>query len=265
MNCQITISMALCVMLAGAVFADYSDDYYVGTVSVDVIDNYFSGWGGEYTIYNNTTLSTSAYGVSTSGQGALGNSFQSFCLEIKEDVATPEHGLLGSVGTAAIKGGVVGGSDPIGPEVAWLYTQFATGTLTGYVYTPGSGRETSAGALQRVIWSLEGEGGGTDWDVIDEWGVDLTDGYQKGIDVSTGVYLNAAQVALIATWKTEYDDSGWSGIGDARVLNLQRWTGTAWEDAQSQLYLTAVPVPGAVLLGTLGLVYAGMKLRRRCD
>jgi len=40
--------------------------------------------------------------------------------------------------------------------VAFLYYQFATGQLTGYNYTPGSGRSATAGQLQAAIWYLMG-------------------------------------------------------------------------------------------------------------
>ena len=42
----------------------------------------------------------------------------------------------------------------------WLYSQFAQGTLAGYVFSGTEAqREASANLLQQAIWWLEGEGG----------------------------------------------------------------------------------------------------------
>ena len=93
--------------------------------------------------------------------------FESFCLEYNEYL---EQGRLYSatVGLAAIGGGVggaVNGQDLISRGTAWLYSQFARGTLADYIYTPlGSGptggydgRKDSAKQLQDAIWYLENE------------------------------------------------------------------------------------------------------------
>ncbi|HNU30589.1 MAG TPA: hypothetical protein PKN00_15440 [Sedimentisphaerales bacterium] len=253
MNRMTAVSMILGVIAAGTAVADYS----VGTVDVVRLTGHWNGWGGEFTIYD-STLSVEAYASSTSGKKIPGNSFQTFCLEAGETIYSGEKDLAASLGTAAVEGGVRGGSDPLSSEVAWLYTQFATGNLTGYDYTPGDGRVASAGALQRLIWSLEDEGGGAGWAMKE-----VDNPAYAGFEYVT---LGEAQLALIGSWKTLYDQAvlaGWSGIGNVRVLNLERWNGTTYTLAQSQLYL--VPVPGAVLLGSLGLAYAGLRLRRRCD
>lgn len=98
------------------------------------------------------------------------NSFQTFCLEENETVS---RGAVYDVALnyAAIKGGAGGavfdpmtGSthDPISVGTAWLYSQFARGTLAGYNYA-GSNfaqqqlRRTSADLLQKALWALENE------------------------------------------------------------------------------------------------------------
>jgi len=244
MNRMTAVGMILGIIAAGTAVADYS----VGTVDVLRVPNYYNGWGGEYTICD-TSLSMAAYAAVARVPTTSTPSFQSFCVEQDEFIYPPENDLDASLGIAAVLGGAGGPDpDPIGPEVAWLYTQFATGKLTGYDYTPGTGRVASAGALQRLIWSLEEEGGGTGWVVNPAT-------FEK-------VTLVQSQLDLIASWKAAYDGSGWTGIGGVRVLNLERWNAQsgAYEVAQSQLYL--VPAPGAILLGLLGLASAGMKLRR---
>ncbi|MHB1307461.1 MAG: VPDSG-CTERM sorting domain-containing protein [Limisphaerales bacterium] len=94
--------------------------------------------------------------------------FESFCLEYNEYL---EQGRLYSatVGLGAIgggRGGAVNGQDLISSGTAWLYSQFARGTLADYIYTPlgdgpniggYDGRKDSAKQLQQAIWFLEDE------------------------------------------------------------------------------------------------------------
>ena len=46
---------------------------------------------------------------------------------------------------------------PLTIGAAWLFAKFTAGTLAGYDYTFGSGRELSAGGLQLAIWQLQGQ------------------------------------------------------------------------------------------------------------
>jgi hypothetical protein len=132
---------------------------------------------------------------------------------------------------------------------AFLYTQFATealGTMSlggyNYDYTPGPGREYSAQQLQYAIWAIEGE-------------LNLT---YVGDTTVAQAWINAAPAAMAAV--------GWSGIGNVRVLQMYyewvSWKGCCeWHcRKQDMLYLT--PVPGAVLLGIIGLAVVGLKLRK---
>jgi len=231
-------------------------DYYAGTANVGTTPGYSTVPGGEFTI-SNTSLNISAYaGVATLGA----NSFQSFCLELGEYTSNPSDvvvsttfinegtGVVTGAGSHAVEGGMGIGNN-LNAETAFLYTMFATGQL-GYInlggynydYTAGDGRRASAGSLQNAIWAIE-----------------------------SPVYTTADVVAL--AWKTAAEAAVavggvWEGkgIGDVRVLNMYIGgtygpaTGTG-ELAQDMMYL--VPVPGAVLLGMLGLGYASMKLRKR--
>ena len=97
---------------------------------------------GEFTITPNAELAALI---------GSGSPFQSFCLEVYESI-TVGNTYEALVNDEAILGGGLrpgelpgdAGGDPISPEVAYLYTEFRAGTLSGYDYTPGDGRMASA-------------------------------------------------------------------------------------------------------------------------
>ena len=267
---NIIVACLLCLFVAAPVMADFpaGSANLNQTGTVDGIQ-YSNGRGGEFTI-SGTSLSISAYVGDTSGIKGDENSFQTFCLETKEFIASTvdivvsttwagggndpqwDPGVNHYPQSHAIDGGKPSGDD-LDPKTAYLYTQFAKGILSEYTYgaTPvgGLSRSETAGILQRVIWALEEEGGLTGGVFVTE----STDFY--------GVTLNKTdEVDLANAWYSMTLPSGWSGIGDVRVLNTwaQGCVGDSYK--QDQLYL--VPVPGAVLLGMLGLGAAGLKLRR---
>jgi hypothetical protein len=251
---RLLLIVALCGFATAPVLADYS----AGQIYWTRVSNHWNGTGGEFTLYYNgpAVLSNSAYADVVKGQDGRTNSFQSFCLEMREYVQNPMDafvsetfinettGAVTGEGSHAIYGGKTFG-DNLDSRTAYLYTRFAAGALSNYAYT-GVDRAASAGALQKVIWYLEQEIG------------NLTDS-------SGGFVLDAAQQAQADAWIAEAESaiaSGrWSGIGQVRVLNM--WgvdaDGNYVKLAQDQLY---VPVPAAALLGLLGLGAAGIKLRR---
>lgn len=215
---------------------------------------YYQGQGGEFTLYPSPTwsLSNSEYAPSTSGKGGNSQSFETFCVETDEFVDS-DMGIWVSEafvdttqpGSHAWQGGSnTNSGDNLDGMTAYLYTQFATGILSGYAYTGtvgGLNRSQTAGALQRTIWYIEDE--------ID----DLTSKFM-------GVELTTAQVTLAQAWLAEAEAANWGDdIGNVRVLQLYR-SDTCTKVKQDQLFLT--PVPGALLLGFLGLGVAGLKLRK---
>lgn len=263
MNRLILIA-ALSAFAVGPVSADlHGAGWDGGTASWTRV--YYQGQGGEFTLYPSTAgsllLSNAEYAPSTRGQDGRPQSFQSFCLETDEYVASNMRiwvsessvneatGVAEGTGSHAWQGGAnTNLGDNLDPMTTYYYTQFAMGQLPGYAYTGtvgGLNRSETAGALQRLIWATEGEGG-------------------SNFSVSfMGISLNDAQRALIDQWSNAWRSSGWEGIGDVRVLQLYYGgTGCNPEFKQDQLFLTPTPVPGAVLLGFLGLGAAGLKLRR---
>ena len=269
------IVCVLCLFAAAPAMADFSaGSASLGQTGTVGSIQYSNGRGGEFTI-SGTSLNVSAYVGTTSGITGSANSFQTFCLETKEYIASTVDIVVSTTWAGggndpqwnpgsehfpqshAINGKKASsGGDDLNPKTAYLYTQFARGILPGYTYatTPPSGlsRSETAGVLQRVIWAIEEEGGRpiTGWTTPE-----TTDFYGVKLD-------KVNEIALANFWYDTTLPSSWSGIGDVRVLNT--WAvdhvGVSGYERQDQLYLT--PVPGAFLLGMLGLGAAGIKLRK---
>jgi hypothetical protein len=164
--------------------------------------------------------------------------FASFCIEKFEPMVIGAT-YAAALNDEAIKGngnldppGPDGG-DLISPETAYLYTQFRAGTLSGYT---GSG---SAAALQAAIWYLEAE-----WD--------------PALENATTAYLALSPVAK--GFVLDAQTSGWTDIGNVRVLNL---TDVNNSKMGFQDMLVLVPAPGALLLGAIGVGLIGWYRQRR--
>jgi hypothetical protein len=202
------------------------------TVHLTRVSGYYSGSGGEFLLYPNQELQHLTIEV---------DPYSSFCLEKSEHVSIgTRYGVV--VAIEALAGGSnygdVGpqGGDLLNPMTAYLYTQFRAGTLAGYDYDPLAGRVASAKALQEVIWFIEDEAPMT---------------WTPGDTSLQNQFYTAAQVA------------GWTNIGNVRVLNLYEPGHIGEVGYFKQDQLTMVPVPGALVLGSLGLGVAGWLRRRK--
>ena len=274
---RVVIITVVCAfaLIAMPVMADHTNGlgWSGGTGKWYRISGYKAGQGGEFTVYDDDTTSmtllNSAYDSSTKGQYGGSESFQTFCLEVTERAANPmkifvseenkDGGGWGS-GSHAWEGSEPGG-DNLDSRTAYLYQQFALGELEGYIYSNSTSTRTSvtfgsytgefyrwetAGVLQRVIWALEDEGGYPSGGFT----IETTSFYDVKFD-------RQDEVDLANYYYNEMDLGNWTGIGDVRVLQMSTLNG-----GESQDFLFMTPVPGAVVLGMLGVCVAGIKLRK---
>lgn len=215
---------------------------------IDWDNNYRTGVGGEFTLVD-TGYDLSAYTSDTSGIiGA--DSFQTFCIEYNEYISKGQQVNV-SLSSSAVMGGantgpdVPGGNpDPVSIGTAYLYSQFAAGTLAGYDYSL-AGRQASAGQLQNAIWYLEGErsltqiGGSNDF-------VTLAINMFGAVDNDTDDSLNGAA-------RNANGDYNVSAVNIVRASDNYR--------RQDQLYVApggvTVPDGGASAL-LLGLALVGL-------
>jgi hypothetical protein len=227
----VVMGLCLAVVLGWATWAAA-----LPMLTIDRINNYYSGNGGEFNITG--TPFTGNYHP----KAIVENGFETFCLEKNEFVTIPGKYYY-SVSDSAMAGGAGGPQDPISIGTAWLYSQFARGTLANYAYddfdcSDDNCRARSAGYLQEIIWYLE-----------EEIGSISTENPFVDMVLDQFTTLGAARA-----------DS--NGAYSVRVLNL-------WENSdgtgnkQDQLVL---PEPGTLFLmgfGLLGLGLAARRLKRR--
>jgi hypothetical protein len=240
-----------------------------GTIELDRDNNGADAYqgrfgGGEYLVHGYTSdgspgdascFPPAAFGGYDAGGELAGANprasiFQTFCLEINENLDF-QNPMDWECNTEAVLGGIGGGSpDPLSAETAYLYSRFYRGILSNYEYDVlgaddadntvyNETRGESATALQLAIWYLEDE---------------LVAGAPAHIIAAYGA--NAQAQAWVAEAQALNDGT----IGRVRVLNLSQ----AQTNRQDVLVLTAIPLPPAAFLG-LGLMSAigGMEFFRR--
>jgi hypothetical protein len=223
--------IALLVTIAALAFGLTTPAYAWSVVAGDIIKLYDgpgTTGGGEFWV------DVVGKGVSGTINGS-NNDFITFCVEKNEYFSPGESLKVSAVNTAAVNGGVGGGNpDPLSPATAWLFTQFSSGTLAGYSHT-----SSKANSLQRAIWYLENE-----------------------IAASDSGYAGDSQAQA---WVAAALGSGWTGIGQVRVLNLLRKdsSGNYTIAAQDQLYIAPIPEPQAYATMLAGLALLGFWGARR--
>jgi len=129
---------------------------------------------------------------------------------------------------------------PLLPEVAYLFHEWNAGGLSGYDYSAGgTGRVTSAGQLQRVLWKLMGQ-----------W----TDGFAPGSQEQA--WYDAAYSAVHGPSPT------WTGLGNVRIMQVYNTMETKNLDRQDMLIENA-PEPASLAMLALGALPVLPLARRR--
>jgi hypothetical protein len=205
-------------------------------VTVDKVSGY-SGGDGEFNVSPPNGLG-SGYAAVDLYNNSFGNiGFGTFCINRSVFIQVP-----GQYNATVISSGIdPNNGNQISLGTAWLFLQFAGGTLPGYNYTPGVGRSDSAYHLQLAIWILEGQ-------------------YPlASIVPGSDPFLNAAIAAFGTLAGAEVDNNGKYNVG---VLGLTTLTPAGGIGAEVQPMLTLLPDGGSVLI-LLGMGLSGLAVFAR--
>jgi hypothetical protein len=225
--------MLLAVLVASAVATFQAG---ANVVTVDKVNGY-TGGDGEFNVSPPIGSGYAGVDLYNNSFGSIG--FGTFCINRSVLINVP-----GQYNATVIQSGIdPNNGNQISLGTAWLFSQFATGTLAGYNYTPGVGRSDSAYHLQLAIWILEGQ-------------------YPiASIVPGSDPFLNAAIAAFGTLAGAEADNNQKYNVG---VLGLTTITATGAPGAQVQPMLTLFPVPdGGSVLILLGMGMSGLALFAR--
>lgn len=232
-----SVLLSLVVAALFVVFAQSALAYQVTTTGGGGYGIYQYLSGGEFTLQVDNDLMPvlNYYSPLTSNQGNTINTFQSFCLELNETIK-PNTTYNVAFSNAAKSGGIGGATnkvDPISIGTAWLYSEFAKGTLAGYDFAGTiAQRKASAFDLQNAIWMLEDE---------------------KAYNANN--FFIQAAITMFGGAAAAKADS--NGAFNVMVLNLTDDAGKQFQDQ-----LVVVPIPSAIwLLGTAIMGLVGVRRR----
>jgi len=260
----------LCVFSASLAVADLKvKEVGVNPAAITTVNSHLGYDGGVY---------TGVYQLKVSGTGAAalgivsGSVVDSFCIDICEFSPTTDMDYqLASLDAAPDPAAGTMGEQRARYLSTLLDTYWKNWTATGNVIAGASGTYTNvqaAAALQLAVWEIVDEFNTTSSGAVEaidptKWTVissNASNGTTPGeqFRVTTSDVANVRELAnAMLNQVAAMPYSELSGLGNYRALtNGDSTTGL-------QDYVVRVPVPGAVLLGILGLSAAGLRLRKR--
>ncbi|MCL2347472.1 MAG: hypothetical protein FWC50_04345 [Planctomycetaceae bacterium] len=281
------IRLYLPLILATLLALSYQQTSYADLTASQVVSQFNSLNGGVGFRFNALTTPTGQYRGTYSGESRLQaisgtdipdlsaytsqtsdsslGYFQSFCVEPEEQI-TPGY-TVNNAGTLNFANGKTITSytgQALNLGVAYLYKEFANGTLTGYNYTYGAGRANSAVLLQDAIYFLLGK---------------TADMINASTNWTTNVFLQNLLLkdSVQANWLAVYNPDGTYAImGDNKVFVMSvveekqnPLSREMVQTRQDQLYVTktgssTVPEPATIaiwMLGSLGFIGSACRQR----
>jgi len=162
-------------------------------------------------------------------QNPIGFSFYTYCMELTEQF-TPGNTYEVTVSTSAKYNNQPGVEDPLDGRTAYLYTRFRNGDFDSYL---GDWQDR----LQKAIHYIE----------------------EERNDQASNEFVILANNAIAN------NEWGANQLGNVRVMNVWKQGRVGLWDArvQDHLIIVPIPAPGAMLLGSLGIMVVGYLRRRK--
>jgi len=269
-----TLSAAVLALLASS-SAFATNTVYLEAGNVYGSNPYGDSDGGEFTALTNTAIPSGyvastklTYGSLSGNTTGATTGFETFCVEDETYywVDTTYNYTVSNNIDVPVGGPLTNGPgfNAVGLDVgvAYLYSQFAQGTLAGYDYnlagdpTDSSARNADAGLLQQAIWDLQGPS--ADPDVPSP--VTLS-------EITGNTYLLAAYNEFGDSITTlEKSTVAYGNDFGVQVMNLSDSGAGVY---QNQLILSGVGVsvpdggPTVLLLGAALLTLVGLRSRSK--
>ena len=195
---------------------------------------YQTGVGGEFTFGISDSSLVGSYSSYTRNQAGPGTSFQSFCVEGAENIYAYQSY------TAQYNNRTMYTDVALSRGAAYLYSQFAQGTLSGYNFSGTTAqRQASANLLQRAIWMLMGG----------------QEGLNAG-NIGANIFIDAVKTVFGSL--AGANATAATGEYNVYVLNLWDVNGRA---AQDQLIYTTTVIPNTIAPdGGITVILLGMGL-----